>query len=131
MNSVCIVGRMAQQPELKQTSSGKNLLNFTVGVNDYYAGKSTVNWIKCVAFGKSADNIAKFFIKGSPIEISGKIQTGSYEKDGRTVYTTSVIVLNWGFVPKTKDDVAGTQEMQDTGTEFAPEVKADDEDLPF
>ena len=84
-------------------------------VVDGYGEKQTTSWIPVVCFGKTADNCSKFLKKGSKVGIVGRIQTGSYEKDGKKVYTTDVIANSveflssktepQGFTSLTNDDV--------------------------
>ena len=61
-------------------------------------GGPTADFINCVAFGKTAEFIEKYFLKGMKIEITGRIQTGSYtNQDGNKVYTTDVVAEQVGF----------------------------------
>ena len=60
--------------------------------------KDETDFINCVAWEKTAENIAEYFKKGSQIAVQGSIRTGSYEKDDRTVYTTDVWVYKFDFV---------------------------------
>lgn len=89
MNKVLISGRLTKDVELRY-SNDTAVARFTVAVN---RNKEETDFIPCVAFGKSAETIDKYCIKGSRIVVDGRIQTGSYvKKDGTKVYTTDVIV---------------------------------------
>lgn len=58
----------------------------------------TADFINCVAFGKTAEFIEKYFEKGMKMEVTGRIQTGSYtNRDGVKVYTTDVVAEQVGF----------------------------------
>lgn len=108
MNSVNIIGRLTKEPELRYTQSGKAVMRLTVAVNRNYskdkrqeaeaAGQPTADFISCISWGKTAELIANYFNKGSQIGIEGRIQTGSYEKDGQRIYTTDVVVDNITFI---------------------------------
>ena len=139
MNNVTLMGRLARDPEIRQTKSGSSTATFTVAVDRYNPnGDNTADFIRCVAFGKTAELIEKHFSKGSAIALDGNIKTGSYKKDdGTTVYTTDVWVSRVEFVPssgKTNSQSAGEQ---DEKSQKASKKKADDafedvdEDIPF
>lgn len=89
MNKVLISGRLTKDVELRY-SNDTAVARFTVAVN---RNKEETDFIPCVAFGKSAETIDKYCMKGSRIVVDGRIQTGSFvKKDGTKVYTTDVIV---------------------------------------
>lgn len=95
MNSIILIGRLTKDPELKYTNNGKANTRFTLAVQ---RNKEETDFINCVTWEKTAENIAEYFKKGSQIAVQGAIRTGSYEKDGRTVYTTDVWVYKFDFV---------------------------------
>lgn len=95
MNNIVLIGRITKDPELKYTNNGKGNTRFTLAVQ---RNKEETDFINCVAWEKTAENIAEYFKKGSQIAIQGAIRTGSYEKDGRTVYTTDVWVYKFDFI---------------------------------
>ena len=94
MNHVIIHGRCAHDPEIKTTQSGTQFARLSIAVDRYAkAGEQrTADFIPCMAWGKTAEFIGRYFTKGQEILAEGRIQTGSYEKDGRKVYTTDVII---------------------------------------
>lgn len=93
INKVIIMGRIVNDLELRQTTSGTEVLRFSVAVDRYSKDKENdTDFINCVAFGKTASFIGNYFSKGRMIAIEGNIKTGSYEKDGHKIYTTDVIV---------------------------------------
>ena len=104
MNKVMLVGRLTRDPELRY-STGENATataRFSVAVNRRFKnseGNYDADFINCVAFGKSAEFVEKYFKKGMAIGLTGRIQTGSYtNKDGQKVYTTDVVVEETEFV---------------------------------
>ena len=104
MNKVQLVGRLTRDPEIRY-SQGENATataRFSVAVNRRFKnseGNYDADFINCVAFGKSAEFVEKYFKKGMAIGLTGRIQTGSYtNKDGQKVYTTDVIVEETEFV---------------------------------
>lgn len=100
MNNVSLVGRLTKDPEEKMAGE-TTATRFTVAVDRAFKkeGQPAADFISCVAFGKTAEFVAKYFSKGKPIGLTGRIQTGSYEKsDGTRVYTTDVIADKVEFV---------------------------------
>ena len=96
-----IVGRLTSDPEIRYTRGDKpmTIARYTLAVNRRFKkqGESDADFIKCVAFGNSAEFADKYFRKGQQIAVSGRIQTGSYEKNGQKVYTFDVIVEDQYF----------------------------------
>ncbi len=95
MNNIVLIGRMTKDPELKYTNTGKGNTRFTLAVS---RNKDETDFINCIAWEKNAENIAEYFKKGSQIAVQGSIRTGSYEKDGRTIYTTDIWVYKFDFI---------------------------------
>ena len=128
MNKVILTnGRLVKDVELKGTIAFQ-IARFTVAVNRQFK-KDEADFINCVAFGKKAEIIEKFFEKGSPINIIGRLQTGSYEKDGVKHFTTDVIVDNFEFVASSKK-VENKTENNMSFDDLTP-VNEIDEELPF
>ena len=102
MNKVVLVGRLTRDPEVRSSSNGMQNARFSVAVNRNFKNKEggyDADFISCVAFGRTAEFIGKYFKKGSMIGIEGRIQTGSYDaQDGTKRYTTDVAVDNVEFV---------------------------------
>ena len=128
MNKVILTnGRLTKDVELKD-ANGLQIARFTVAINRQFK-KDEADFISCVAFGKRAETLAKFFEKGSPINIEGRLQTGSYEKDGVKHFTTDVIVDNFEFI-------AGSKKVENKNDNNMPfddltPVSGDEEELPF
>ena len=95
MNNVCLVGRLTKDPELKTTESGKSVTSFCVAVNR----KENTDFIDCVAWGKTAEFITRYFQKGKEIGIVGEIRTRTYTaNDGKNRKVTEVLASNVSFV---------------------------------
>lgn len=109
MNSVQIIGRVCRDIEVRYSQNGNDstaIARFTVAVDRRFKkeGGDTADFISCVAFGKTAEFLEKYFKKGMRIALNGRIQTGSYtNKDGVKVYTTDVIAENVEFCESKKD----------------------------
>lgn len=107
MNSVNLIGRLTADPEIRSDKKGElEIARFTVAVDRI--GSEEADFIRCVAFGKSAEFVEDYFTKGLRVGVTGRIQTGRYEdKDsGKTIYTTDVISERLDFAdgnPNNKD----------------------------
>lgn len=93
LNRVCLVGRLIKDVDLKRTETGKAIGRFTLAVNRNFKTNDgqEADFINIVCFGKIAENTAQYCSKGSLVSIDGRLQTGSYDKDGQKVYFTNVI----------------------------------------
>lgn len=101
MNKTILVGRLTRDPELKQTSSGLSMLNFTLAVNKPYKdsnGQKQADFINCVAWRQTADVIAKYCAKGSLVLVEGSLINSSYEKNGQKHYQTLVNIETIEFL---------------------------------
>ena len=125
MNKVVLVGRLTKDPELRYAAgSGIPTSRFTVAVNRQ-GKKDEADFINCVAFNKTAELIAQYFVKGRQIAIAGHIQTGSYLKDdGTKVYTTDVVVETFDFCDSNKSNSSNNSIDDDV-------TPVDDADMPF
>lgn len=125
MNKVVLIGRMTKDAQIGYTSNTqKAVARFTLAVDRIGEGADFIN---CVAFGKQAENIEKFVKKGNKLAVAGRIQTGSYDKDGAKVYTTDVIVENAEFIEPKRE---GSNE-QPKAKQEEPIYMALDPDIPF
>ena len=101
MNKVILMGRLTRDPEVRY-SQGENAMavaRFTLAVDRRFRrDDASTDFIGCVAFGRNAEFIEKYFRQGTKALITGRIQTGSYtNRDGQKVYTTDVVVEDQEF----------------------------------
>lgn len=135
MNTVSLVGRMVADPIVRYSAQNTSLAiaRFTVAVDRRIKkeGEQTADFIQCLAFGKTAEFIERYFFKGSNVGLIGRIQTGSYEnKDGQKVYTTEILAENVEFVDS-KNGSGQTENKKDTKSDFMNIPDGIDDDLPF
>lgn len=135
MNQVMIIGNLTRDPELRY-STGANqtaICRFTVAVNEGYGDKKRTDYPSIVTFGKVAENCEKYLSKGSKVAIEGRLQTGSYEKDGRKIYTTDVIASKVEFLKtETVTEVENESQIPPVADEDVPQFSAmKDDDIPF
>ena len=107
MNKVILMGRLTRDPEVRY-SNGENataVARFSLAVDRRFKrdGEQNADFISCVAFGKTAEFIEKYFRKGMRMTLAGRIQTGSYtNKEGNKVYTTDVFAEECEFAESKK-----------------------------
>lgn len=97
MNSVQLVGRLTRDPDVRYTDGGTTVARFTLAVDRRFKkdGGDEADFISCVAFGKTAEFLEKWFRKGQRLGLTGRIQTGSYvNQEGTKIYTTDVVTEN-------------------------------------
>lgn len=95
LNSICLVGRLTKDAELRYTPSNVAVATFTLAVNRTFKnenGEREADFINCVMWRQQAENLANWAKKGALIGITGRIQTRSYDnQQGQRVYVTEVV----------------------------------------
>lgn len=123
MNNVTITGNITRDIEIKYSSSQTAVVKFTVAVSRRKK-EDGADFINCVAFGKTAENMDKFLHKGSKVGVRGRLQTGSYMKDEIKINTTDVIADEVEFLDSRQLEV-------DYKVEEPEGFAALDEQIPF
>lgn len=129
MNSVNLVGNVATS-----VKSGNGSATAMLAVHRIYSqakDKQTADFVPIVAFGKMAEVLNKYVSKGSRIGLTGHIQTGQYEKDGRTIYTWQVVAENIYLLSSKPKDSAGTLSDSTVDVLSSKLNGLKDSDLPF
>lgn len=103
INKATIAGRLTKDPELKALPSGRAVVSFSVAVNRVYTDKNdkkveNTEFLNIVGFGKTAENIKAYFVKGQEIYVEGRIQTRMWEHEGKKNYRTEIILDHFQFV---------------------------------
>lgn len=98
MNCVVLIGRLVRDPETRRGNDSV-VTRYTLAV-DRFGKDKEADFISCVCFGKGAEFAEKYLAKGTKIGVRGRLRSGSYEKDGRRVYTTDVVVDEHTFCEK-------------------------------
>jgi single-strand DNA-binding protein len=150
MNKVILMGRLTRDPEVRYSNNANGeqmaIARYTLAVDrrgKVNEGQQNADFIRCVAFGRSGEFTEKYFHQGTKVVVEGRIQTGSYQdKDGKTVYTTDVVVENQEFAeskaagqqaqPQSQSQPQNPTNPQPVGDGFMniPE-SVDDSGLPF
>lgn len=123
MNNVILIGRIAKKPELEYTTSNMAVTKFILAVD---RGKDKgADFIRITAFDKQAENICRYMDKGRQIAIHGRIQTGSYEKDGKRIYTQDVISDRSEFLGKAEERPVEREKPEERNFNYSYD------DMPF
>jgi single-strand DNA-binding protein len=147
MNHIVIMGRLARDPERRETQSGIPVTSFTLAVDRGYTpkdgGEKQADFIDCVAWREKADFVAKYFVKGQMAAVSGRLQLRDWtDKDNNKRRTAEVIAENVYFTEskKSREASLGPAEPKENlsagyttpveSSDFA-ELDMDDGDLPF
>ena len=141
LNHVVLMGRMTRDVEVRysQSQNGEMAVGrFSIAVDRYTnsGDENKADFINCVAFGKTAEFISKYFGKGNMLAVIGRITTGSYtNKDGVKVYTTDVVVERASFTGEKREfQDAGVHESQPSIKDSDGFMKVDEsieDELPF
>ena len=143
------IGRLGQDIEMRYMPNGNAVANFSIAVDDSYKDKQTgqkvekTEWVRCVAFGKSAEFLGEWLRKGARLYASGKLKTREYEKDGIKRYVTEIHlgqdteIIDWP--PKDGQQQSQPQQRQQQQRQ-APQQQSQqgrhgpddwDQDIPF
>ncbi|WP_418254175.1 single-stranded DNA-binding protein [Gemmiger formicilis] len=138
LNVTAIMGRLSRDPELRQTTTGKNVASFTIacsrGRKDAN-GKDLVDWIPVVAWEHTAEFVCKYFEKGSLIAIDGRLQSRTYkDRDGNNRTAIEIVANNANFAGS-KSTGGGSNSVPAGNSYNEPTVQydeiEDEGDLPF
>lgn len=133
MNLIILTGRLVKDIELRYTSSQVAVASFTLALDrgkDKDGNDKGADFPRCLAFGKTAEFLEKWTAKGKRITLIGRIQTGSYDKDGVKHYTTDIVaekveIIDWN---DSKKQAAPSYDNSDIPEGFSA---LEDEALPF
>ncbi len=141
--SVVVVGNLGKDPDIRATSTGKKVANFSLAVDQGFGENKKTEWVNVVAFDKLAELAEKYLKKGKTVALSGTLQTSSWEDktSGQKRYRTEVVARDITFMDTRSNE--GGQQRQSTAQprqQAAPQARAtsqaddtfsDGEDLPF
>ena len=138
-NKVFLGGaRLTADPEIKVIGeNGNKVANFRVAVNRRLVKGQEhpeADFFRVSAFGTSAEFIEKYFKKGNAINIWGRLQNNTYEKDGEKRTVTDIVAEEVGFAEaKAKSESTSDNTAPAKAAKPAPAVQEDDDDneLPF
>jgi len=135
VNKVILIGRTGADTELKYTSNGKAVANFSLAVNESFKNgdgeqREHVEWIRCVAWGRLAEVAAEFLTKGQRAYAEGRFQTRKYDDREGIEHTVSEVVVRQLRFLGGPGNGNGKAE-QSTRPAENPDAEISDQDIPF
>ncbi len=136
MNSVTLIGNLGGDPEVRYTAGGTAVAKFSLATSRKFTGKDgqkqeKTEWHRIVAWAKLAEICGQYLTKGKKVAIQGRIEYGSYEKDGVKHYTTDIIAENMEMLG---GNGQGNGDQPRTGAEEPfepPPGGVPEDDIPF
>lgn len=128
MNRVFLTGNITKKPELIATTSNVALTRITLAVR---RDKDNTDFIDLKAFGKIAETLVTWADKGTKIGVEAHISTGSYEKDGKKIKTTDILIDSFEFLSKASESTPKAESPKNEPIPEPTEVLSSDADLPF
>lgn len=130
LNSVCLMGRLTADPELKSTQSGVSVCNFRIAVDRTYQPKGQekqTDFINIVTWRTTAEFVSRYFRKGQLVAVQGSIQTSQYtDRDGNKRTTFDVVADNVFFAEKKAES---GETKQGAGYDHSPDIQGDFEEI--
>jgi len=115
------IGRVTKEIELKYSTNNTAITNFTLAVDNPFSKdeNNKAYFINCVAFGKTAEFVSKYFPKGTRIGVTGHIQTRTWDDtEGKKHYSTEVAVGNVYFADGKAGSTGGNKPTSSDDEEF-------------
>jgi single-strand DNA-binding protein len=142
LNKALLYGNLTRDPEVRALPSGQQVATFGLATNRTFRNKEgqqqeQTEFHNIVAFGRTAEVMGQYLKKGRPVFIEGRIQTRSWESEGRKNYRTEIVVDNFQFGPQAGgggnfEKSTPAADSQETGDAIQyPEDEINPEDIPF
>ena len=122
-NKVILIGNLTSDPELKQTTGGVSICNFSIAVNRKMKvqGGNDCDFINIVAWRSSAEFVARYFRKGNSILVCGELQTRNYtNSQGQKVYITEVVASEVSFTGNRNESGNEAKNSTPTNNAYMP-----------
>lgn len=138
LNHCSFIGRLGQDPDVKYLPSGSAVANISLAVGEQWKDKNTgerqerTEWVRCCAFGKLAEIMGQYLVKGSQCYVSGKLRTRKWTtQTGEDRYSTEIVVDQMQMLGgKSESRGGGGGYNAPAASERAPAEPFDD-DIPF
>jgi single-strand DNA-binding protein len=134
LNRVMLIGNLGSDPEIKTMQSGDRVANLTIATSESWKDKASgerkekTEWHRVVVFNQPLVNLAENCLrKGSKVYIEGQLETRSYEKDGKKVYTTEIVLRPFRGEITMLDGRGGSEPQQTTQAAIDP----NEDSIPF
>ncbi len=143
VNKAIIIGNLGKDPELRQTSNGNPVCEFTVATSERWnsregEAKERTEWHRIIVWGKQGEIAAKYLAKGRKVYVEGRIQTRDWQdKDGNKRYTTEIVANNVVFLSSRGESQGNYNSPPPPSDEYAPKsapqsnTEFSDDEIPF
>lgn len=138
MNKVFLLGNLTRDPQLSTLPSQTSVVEFGIATNRKWKDqggqqREEVCFVDCKAFGKTAEVIQKFFTKGKPILVEGRLTLDQWEKDGVKHSKHRVVVESFTFVGGDRAEGQPSPQRPPVGQRHEPDPQPMDggEEIPF
>ena len=142
LNKAILMGRLVADPELRRTPNNNSVTSFTLAVNRSFVRQGEqpqTDFIDVVAWGKTAEFVSRYFVKGQQVAVAGRIQTRNWEdKQGNKRKSVEVVAEEVHFAEPKRDSQSrndlpqgGFDPMAGLGGNAFAALPGDDNDLPF
>lgn len=130
LNSVQLIGRLGNKPEIRFTPTGKKVAKFSVAVNEEWTDSKGVerkrtDWIQVETWNNTAENVVKYLDKGRLVFIQGKLRIDEVTTNGAKSWYTKVQAQSVQFLDFAKEQVS------EAGTAEEPQFATEEEEIPF
>lgn len=138
LNKVFIIGRLTQDPQLRQTPGGTSVANFSVATNRVWTDKAgakqeDTQFHNIVVWGRQAEIVNQFLKKGGLVMVEGRLQTRSWQDSkGQNHRTTEVISERIQLGPRPAGSSVPTKSKEESSQETKetiPEINIDEGDI--
>lgn len=124
VNRIILVGNAGSEADVRQTATGTTVAHVSLATNRVFNRdgelQTKTDWHRLTFWGKSAEAIEKYLRKGTRLFVEGRIEYGSFDREGVTVPTTDVVVQDFVFLDPRYADGSATIEEPETDLEELP-----------
>ncbi|HMQ69430.1 MAG TPA: single-stranded DNA-binding protein [Ignavibacteria bacterium] len=136
LNKVMLIGHLGKDPEMSYTPSGVAVCKFSLATDESYKGEDgnkvdRTEWHNIVAWRKLGEICSTYLKKGSKIYAEGKIQTETYEKDGKKNYFTKIVLSDMVMLDNKGNGKSPEINTNSNGEAEVVSDKSNENDLPF
>ena len=140
-NQATIIGNLGNDPKVSRTQSGKPIVTFSVATSEKWKEETKTTWHNIVIFSEGLCRVAENYLKkGSKVLVQGKIENDKYEKDGQTIYRSTIVLGGFNSTLTmldgkegngTRDNLGGNYGAASQGEQRHLVDDMDDQDIPF
>lgn len=137
LNKVMLIGHLGRDPELRYTSSGTPVCDFSVAVSRRWNTRDgqqqdETEWFRITAWNRLAETCANYLTKGQQVYIEGRIKLDRWTgQDGQERANLAVTAFEMQMLGSRRDQGMSSESMDDGGAPAEAEETIDPDDLPF